>query len=979
MRKLYVSPGSMLAVLFCCFFLPLFSPSLQKFHIREVKRITGEIAEYNVPGGILQQEIDQTKDPATGTVPLGRLEQARAEQLRRFALQKSARMEAAVPGINWTERGPDNVGGRTRAILFDNRFGPDYKKVWAGGVGGGLWTTNDITATPVAWTKVNDALDNLAITCISQHPFTDSGAIMYAGTGEGWYNGDSIRGNGIYKTIDGGNTWTLLPSTRDNPNFYSVQDIKVICCGVGPAVVATTRRGGIQRSTDGGATWTKVLGAGVGGGGTNEGADLEFIYNYIFATMGIHTGGGGIYRSSDGGKTWDAIYNATGSEGRIEIACNPNAYWQMYALVTQNFGAGDSVAIEKIIRNDVADDVPSNVITSWVTKANPPRCSLGNTTTDFLGGQGDYDVIAAIDPTVSNSNTLFVGGIDLYRSDDGGAHWTQLSSWANGYCGVPYVHADIHEILFRPNYTFPGPAQDLLISCDGGIFRTANRGSSFTDRNKSYNVTQFYSCAIHPSSTNYFLAGAQDNGTLKFNSSGMNSTTEASGGDGGFCFIDQDDASRQITSYVMNNYFFSSDGGGSFTDYFWSTNGSFINPSDYDNANDILYAGAPAGDYFRWTNVPTGSPSTVSVSDFSFARITHVRISPHTANRVYFGLDNGSVVRVDGADGSSITTKIIRSATPGQSVSCIAIDPSDEGHMLVSYFNYGVVSVYESKNATAATPTWQSVEGNLPDMPVRWAMFDPRSSKWAILATEKGIWSTDNLGAAAVDWQPTNNNFANTRVDMLRYRASDRLLLAATHGRGLFSTTVPASAPLPVSLVDFSGSLQSNDVWLQWTTAWEQNSRNFELERSADGQSFKKIGTVSAAQNSNTNKVYSFHDRDIAQENNYYRLKQVDGGGQFNYSKIILIKNPLKGQQLFSILNNPVDNTIDLQFGTELKGNIELSLLDARGMLVFQQLVQVGQDRRFRVHLDNLQLSSGVYVLTIEGAGKKLATKLIKQ
>src|SRR5207247_872769 len=108
------------------------------------------------------------------------------------------------------------------------------------------------------------------------------------------------------------------------------------------------------------------------------------------------------------------------------------------------------------------------------------------------------------------------------------------------------------------------------------------------------------------------------------------------------------------------------------------------------------------------------------------------------------------------------------------SVSGIAIDPSNEAHMLVTYSNYGVTSVFETTNGTTAgTPAWSSVEGNLPDMPVRWVMFDPRNNDWAILATEKGIWSTDNINGGATDWQPTNTNFANTRVDMLRYRNSD--------------------------------------------------------------------------------------------------------------------------------------------------------------------------------------------------------------
>ena len=102
------------------------------------------------------------------------------------------------------------------------------------------------------------------------------------------------------------------------------------------------------------------------------------------------------------------------------------------------------------------------------------------------------------------------------------------------------------------------------------------------------------------------------------------------------------------------------------------------------------------------------------------------------------------------------------------SVSCIAVDPANENHILVTYSNYGVNSIWETTNGGTS---WTSVEGNLPDMPVRWAMFDPRNSDWALIATELGVWSTDNINGGSTDWDPTNSGLANVRVDMLQYRS----------------------------------------------------------------------------------------------------------------------------------------------------------------------------------------------------------------
>ena len=115
----------------------------------------------------------------------------------------------------------------------------------------------------------------------------------------------------------------------------------------------------------------------------------------------------------------------------------------------------------------------------------------------------------------------------------------------------------------------PGSSTEFLVGNDGGIYRTTDGGTTITSRVTGYNVTQYYACAIHPATTNYFLAGAQDNGTQKFSTAGINATSTASGGDGAFCHIDQTDGVTQITSYVYNNYFVSLTSGNTFIQRFF--------------------------------------------------------------------------------------------------------------------------------------------------------------------------------------------------------------------------------------------------------------------------------------------------------------------------------------------------------------------------------------------------------------------------
>src|SRR6185295_5635634 len=157
----------------------------------------------------------QTRDLSLNYVPTERLEAALTYEKM---LESSARPSGTL-AMNWSERGPNNVGGRTRAILIDKRDATG-NTVIAGSVGGGLFRTTNFTSPTPSWNVVNDFLPNLAITVLYQDPTTP--ATMYAGTGEGFLNADAIKGAGIYKSTDGGLNWAQMSSTT---GFEYVQDI----------------------------------------------------------------------------------------------------------------------------------------------------------------------------------------------------------------------------------------------------------------------------------------------------------------------------------------------------------------------------------------------------------------------------------------------------------------------------------------------------------------------------------------------------------------------------------------------------------------------------------------------------------------------------------------------------------------------------------------------------------------------------------
>jgi len=718
------------------------------------------------------QEIEFTKDLATNDVPRERL---RAALLYAEALRKQSatnRVAGAIPGMIWQERGPKNVGGRTRTIMIDPNDAT-RKTVWSAGVGGGLWKTTDITVASPLWTPTNDLFNNIAITTMAFNPANPQ--IMYFGTGEGYFNADAIRGDGIWKTTDGGITWTQLSSTASNGNFRFIQ--KIVVHPVNGNVYAGTLNG-LFRSADAGISWVKVLGNGTGAV-DNRISDIEIgSDNSIYAGIGIFTTDG-VYKSTTGAAgSWTKLNTgtngfATTGFNRIELACAPSNALTLYA-VTQSAATSGVLSILRSTDGGL----------NWTIQTNPTDADPG-IGTDFTRTQAWYDLTAAVDP--NNANVLYVGGVDLFKTTNAGTTWQQISHWYGGY-GFQEVHADQHAILFEP-----GNSGVIYFGNDGGIYRTSNGTATIptiVSKSENYNVTQFYACAMNPTAySSQFIAGAQDNGSQQYSSLGINSTIEVTGGDGCYTHIDQNQAQFQFTSYVYNNYYRSTNTGATFSGITNNNTGYFVNPTDYDNINNNLYASKAGGDYYVILNAPVSNTfTTVPVAAFNSGRATNISVSPNTANRVFFGLNNGRIVRVDNAHTTTPTAANIAVAgMPGGTVSCIAIEQGNDNHLLATYSNYGVNSVWETTNGGT---TWNSVEGNLPDMPVRWALFHPTIPTQALLATEVGVWSTDLLSGAATNWGPSSNGLANVRTDMLKIRTSDKLVIAATHGRGLFSTDV---------------------------------------------------------------------------------------------------------------------------------------------------------------------------------------------
>ncbi|MEO6869462.1 MAG: T9SS type A sorting domain-containing protein [Ginsengibacter sp.] len=717
-----------------------------------------------------KHEFEITRDPALGYVPKERLVNAFENIMAKRQMQRPGDVSA----LSWTERGPysDVTGpsngntrqgngvtsGRIRAIWVDLGDVTNHT-VWVGGISGGIWKTSNISAAPATWNIVSDNFSNMAVSAICQDPTNVN--TMYFGTGEKTFNSDAVKGGGIWKSTDHGATWNFLSSTAA---FFNVS--KMVVDNAGNVYVSTIGSGnGLMRSKDGGTSWTNIAPSGLSTRITemelSKSGRMHIVagyYNTAFANAG--------YRYTDNPAT---VMNSTWTSATTPF---PNPQYNVDLAV-----AGNTVYA---LPSDTTYQTPFVYISTnggdtWTKTAGNPGSLISS-------GQAWYCTAIAVDP--ANDQNVVIGGLDMYRTTNGGTTWTQISNWVGA--GLSYVHADQQTAVWNGN--------QVLVGSDGGIHYSNDGGATFTDRNTGLRLKQFYSIAMHPTNYNYFLAGAQDNGVHQLNSPGLAASVEVTGGDGGFTAIDQDQPQFQFGSFVYNQYRRSIDGGNTWSSVNYSGSiGSFINPYDYDNAGNKIYAAGNPGQFLRWENPQTGNTFTpVNLSQLN-GKVSTIHVSPFTTKRVYFGSSSGKIVMVDSADGTTISpTDITGTSMPAYNISCVAIG-SNDSNLLATYSNYGISHVWVSTTGGGAGG-WANVTGNLPDIPVRWALFYPDNNARAIIATEAGVFETNQLNGTSTVWTQ-NATLPFVRTDMLKYRGDDGTIAAATHGRGVWTTSIPKTTP----------------------------------------------------------------------------------------------------------------------------------------------------------------------------------------
>ena len=744
-----------------------------------------------------------TLDPKLGYVPSSRLNKAFIKT--REIHNNNNREERQV---SWSNI-PSNMGGRTRTLMFDPNDNNEVK-VWAAGVSGGLWYNNNIEDINSIWQPVNDFWDNLSVSKIVHDP--NNPEIYYVATGEAntaiiTYRESSARGVGIWRSLDSGENWELLESTAD---FEYVTDIEVQNNNGNSIVYASVVSGiyqgenhssspsdGLYRSTDAGITWQQVLPNIINSDTPYSPSDIEITNSgkiFVGTMKNLEGNGGATILSSLTGNidTWNInsdyktlieSSNENNIPGRVILSSCKNEPNYIYATIGAGFlnNMGFNLSYGELMIKS------SDSGNSW-NQINRPTEDANE-----WASLAWHALALSVHP--ENPDIIFAGGLELYKSTDGGNSWTDLSEWNLMYYGGGdrYIHADIHQIVFKPNNS-----NSIAVTSDGGVFYSNNSHlpnyePSFIERNQGYNTLQFYTCDI---SSNHeeieVVGGLQDNGTLYLQlndniTTGLDINDMITGGDGAFCFFDEDEPILLTSTYYNAWYFINTETNE--YNYASGNSGVFINPSDYDSYNNILYANKVRFNGSQNNRIiqinEDAEISTINLNTNTNVYFSSVKVSPYSSENetnLFLGTQSGRLYKINDVGNSNNVNEIGSDIFPTGNISSIDIG-DNEDTILITFSNYGVSSIWYTDNGG---DTWIEKEGNLPDMPIRWGIFNPNDNNFVLIATEIGVWETSTLLNEETTWLPSSNGLGNVRVDMLSLRESDNMVLAATHGRGLF-------------------------------------------------------------------------------------------------------------------------------------------------------------------------------------------------
>ncbi len=784
-----------------------------------------------------------------------------------------ANKTTALATLEWEERGPNNIGGRTRGMVSDRN---DPNKLYMGMVTGGFFTSTDRGNT---WVKMAgmDSAARISVSCMTQAANGD----IYYGTGEsfaevggvGHFSG--IPGGGVFKSTDGGVSSVNLPQTK--PSFNSDNQVwshvnRLVAHPTDPNHIYAGISRGFYETKDGGNLWTKVV---------NSNAPVLDISVSSSGNVVLASTANQMYLSTDGGANFtlginNSSYGLPGTSrivgqdnrpiNRIEVEIAPSDENIMYCVMSELTNPGNSDPDNET--RGIYKSVDKGQ--SWTAIAVG-----GSQTFNPLGTQGTYNIALGVHPT--NPDMIFVGGqLDLYRYTPQ-ALWEPIAYWQGSIQNGAQVHADMHGIMFNS-----GNPDEMYVVTDGGFYRTADctvPNPFFIEKNKDYATAQCYGVAAND--LGHIIFGTQDNGTSILNGSianSPNSSIDAMGGDG----------MRGAASDIDPDFFYgttqrgglrgASDGGSSVAAFTRSYDDNIdapptatSQPNGLPNegsnwiapvtlaelrggtaSESVLLIGLTQRVWFTQQAIGTkpkvwfplmqnGNSAGDGSSGFSAIAVSK------DGKTVFAGMGNGALYRITGVDlfgtryqyddtvsnllssgfagDSNFVVTQLASPWGGLHITDLECDSSGN-ELIITVPRYGVSThVYRSLNALSPTPTISNIQGNLPPMPVYSAAILKQSNSY-LVGTDLGVWGTDNGG---LTWTELNNISGqesqwHPRIPTMQIAVKPflstpsgghigEIIYTGTYGRGTFVSKTRAVDFFPTSTTDIQAKTNNLTVY----------------------------------------------------------------------------------------------------------------------------------------------------------------------
>lgn len=675
---------------------------------------------------------------------------------------------------NWTQQGPMNVGARCNTLAAKP---DDENTVLAGFAGGGIFKSID---GGVNWHPVFDENPELAIGDITFSATNPN--IVYAGTGDPNMPSIVFNGNGIYKSLDAGETWQHLPNSPlgviSKIVVHPTDPSMLWAATMGNPYVRDNDRG-IYKSTDGGNTWQQVLFVSDQAGASDlvqSVSNPQILYasfwdrirnNHESIVYGPHAS---VYKSADGGNTWTQLGGGlpTGVMGRTGLAVSPTNANKVYAVFVDSLSTPGG--LYKSVDGGNAW-TPVNIV------------QLEDACSDF----GWYFGKITLNP--SNDEEIYFHAILLWRKPAGG----------NGWLNAAGGHADSHDLIFTPSGR-------RYWSNDGGVYFN-NPGQMSWTKSKNLPVTQFYRSTFNPHEPDKYWAGAQDNGIQKGNGVNPNSWGLVFSADGFSCAFDPSDPQHFWVEIQNGAIHETSDGGNS-----WQFGSSGLGSADRTNWDtpffmsphvpNRLYAGTyrvygkDAGGGWGTTS---GDLTDGNIFGAKFHTISCLDESPVTVGKLLAGTSDGNVWRRDAAGAwTNITTGL-----PERYVTSVHYSPTISNRIFVTHSgfrdNEDIPHIHRSDDQGN---TWQNITSDLPQVPVNDLLILPGYSDQVLFAaTDAGVYFTTTGG---VSWKRLGGNMPYIPVFDLERNPARNELVAATFGRGIwtfpFDSVFVQQNPVVVSL-----------------------------------------------------------------------------------------------------------------------------------------------------------------------------------